>query len=178
MSKAEPTEQIEVPSAQKHKLNDVYITWKDGKVRIVKKSEVLLYVTKDRDRRLKGALKRERENITPGAKKLVVDGFFDPADFDQSNLCGLFCQCYTALTAGLWEVPTMLSASRTYFTLVDEIEEFSLIDDLDLTIDKDNVMWRWPMPDRAEFEATSKKQVRITPVEGGHSLTIEKLQAY
>jgi hypothetical protein len=64
------------------KLNEVYVTWTDGRVEVVPKVE--------------------------GIPK--ADNFFDPALWDQSNLAQLLFDWFSTLAVGLYGIKTMNDA--------------------------------------------------------------------
>lgn len=82
------------------KLNDVYITWKDGELEVMPKAHGVPH---------------------------NVDDFFDPSLWDQSNLGGLFLQWFATFTLGLWDVGKMNCPGQVWEEL-SSIEEFDALD--------------------------------------------------
>lgn len=80
------------------KLNEVYVTWTSGQVKVVPKSA----------------------GIPKG-----VDNFFDPALWDQSNPAQLLFDWFSTLTAGLYYIEPMNDAYQVWEALCDSIEEFN-----------------------------------------------------
>lgn len=81
-----------------YKLNEVYITWKNGGVEILSKFDGL---------------------------PTDVDNFIDPSLWDQSNLSLLLFEWYSMLVIGQYGVKPLKSPMDVYESICWEIEEFA-----------------------------------------------------
>lgn len=82
------------------RLNEVYVTWTNGRVEVVPKID----------------------GIPRG-----VDNFFDPAHWDQSNVAQLLFDWFSILTVGLYRIEKMKDPGQVWEELCDSIEEFNEI---------------------------------------------------